>query len=347
MKKDDLSAKNVKKLKALLNEAVKEGLMAEDGDYYYDGMSFYDDSPGGMGGGSGSGRKSVGQIFFDPVKDIAQTAAYAGQYLTTKVKNVAGALISGLVAGLVPYTDKGGKLGVSRAFNHFNEKEVQQLGKLDKTYGTYLQNNIEALKNSDVIGLAFLLNPKVILASKLLASAPGVSLGLLDIITGGSASNLVKSASSAFKYSGDTNLNEQEEGANGVIANSKGLSQALSKLAQDPEFQKKIDNSPVTKKMQADGAKLIMQRLTPLIQSKTLDELSKYVNKDLRASVGDLVRQGKITQQEQPAFEAELLRQTKETIKQQYIKTLEALSQAQPNAANVLQDLVTKITALQ
>lgn len=335
------------KLKEMIDQAVLDAFLKEDGDYSYDGMSFYDDTPTmDHGGGSSGGRKSIGQIFFDPVKDIAKTATYASKYMATKVKNAAGSILSGLVAGLIPYTDKDGKLGVSRAFNFFNQKEVKELGALDSQYGKYLQNNIEALKNSDVIGLAFLLNPKIILASKLLTTAPGVSLGLLDIITGGEASNLVKSAARHVTYDTHKYTNENQEATGEVTGNANDLSKSLANLAKNDEFQKKLINSPVAKKMQADAAKLILQRVTPILKSTTIDQLTTVTGKDIRATLDQMASQGKIAPQERQAFEQEFIRQFKEMVKQQYIKALESMSQKLPEAANAIQNIINQILAI-
>ena len=130
--------------------------------------------------------------FIQPFTDIVHTGAYAVKRIGMVTGKELGGLLKQTGAAISPLVSA----DTMDEIKYRTKAEISNaLQGLDQEYATVLNRNIDALMNqTDVWGMAFLLNPGRILGSKLLVKAPAVAADLIGgILSGTSFGNFFKS----------------------------------------------------------------------------------------------------------------------------------------------------------
>ncbi len=326
---DDMAQYQANKLKQLIEQTIRKALSEqEDGGGYqtYDGMSFYDDSPMGGGGGEG-GSQTVAGAFLDPLKDIGKTGLWALKTLTTKLTHLIPAIIGSWFAGMIPYLSGDNGTASGDVFNTFREHELDALEKLDSKYEEVLKRNMEALRSNDVWGLAFLLNPQALIAEKLVEKAPKVAYTLLDALSGGLVSaGINKIGHALHEDMGDAELKEK-----------------LAQLLQDKNFVSKLNSSAGVRASHQAAADILVGRAAQVLSAPNIQTIAAITGKDMSNAMFD--KAGIPPQQRTEAVPG-LLKLLKDNFKVEYLAGLRHLSQTNPAASQVINQAISKINSM-
>ena len=331
------------KLLKIISEGAREAIFEYDGgddgigpdqSNGYAGLGLQDaEGYGGAGGynNNSSGKNSLAGIFLDPLLDIGKTAMWGAKTLSSKLKYSIKSIAKGLFQGLSPNLSGDSKNSVGNVFDKIKQEELKDLGNIDKEFADVLKRNIEVLQGNDVWGISFLLNPGALIAAKLLQKAPGASIELLDSLTGGSATQAIQGISNTLR----------EDLNNGKPTEQDAKKAWASKVVQD-----KLKSSESVKKLGQLATKILIDRAKGILLSKTKEELSTFLKKDINKLIIQFATQNKINQENIPKFENEIIRNIKEEFKENYISGLNQMLSQNPQGQLYINQAINAIKQL-
>lgn len=159
----------------LVREYVRRLLLAEE-DYGGIGDSGLYGSYGvQMGMMGGWGGKSLASVFGSPFLDVAKTAAGAGKEALAQGKGLARTGVEATLSMVLPF--------VSGEYAKIAKETHDNVQRVKKDYQAVYKKNLDAFFNTDLITLAFFLNPAAVVAGaafdKFMYHAPDAALGAL------------------------------------------------------------------------------------------------------------------------------------------------------------------------
>ncbi len=127
--------------------------------------------------------------FIQPFTDIVHTANYAAKRIGTVTGNEFNSLLQQSAAAVIPFVS-------SDTMDEIQEETKNNikasLTDLDQRYASVINRNIDAIVNqTDTWGMLFLLNPSLLLGSKLMIKAPKVAADFLGTILKGTVAEPV------------------------------------------------------------------------------------------------------------------------------------------------------------
>lgn len=163
----------------LVRLLIREVLLSEE-DYGGIGAGGYGDYGYGYGGGAGGymggwGGKNLASVFGSPFLDVAKTAIGSGKEVAAQVKGVARTGLEAALALVIPF--------VSGHYSKISEETHKEVQGIRKQYESLYKANFDALFNTDLVTLAFFLNPAAVVTGaafdKLIYATPDVATKLL------------------------------------------------------------------------------------------------------------------------------------------------------------------------
>ena len=124
------------------------------------------------------------KIFVQPFTDIIDTARAGIEKVSGAAWTHIGSLAKQAVALAIPFLSTG---TLDQIQKDAEQRIEQQLSTVNQKYGPALKRNYDAMRNRDLWGVAFLLNPQLFLGIKTAMVAPEVALSALEALTGGYA----------------------------------------------------------------------------------------------------------------------------------------------------------------
>ncbi len=132
-------------------------------------------------------KESLKAAFVDPFLDIAKTAAYGIEDMSARTKSLLGTVFKGLPTLFIPFLEAD--------YESINKQEAEDLKRIKEKYSDVLERNDEAFYGTDLMPMAFLLDPQLTLGARFAAKVPERVLRVIEILTGGNekVTNLRKS----------------------------------------------------------------------------------------------------------------------------------------------------------
>lgn len=362
----------------LLRQYVR-ALLKEEGDHagytpHDIMMSAGGMSPYGMHYGSSS---DMYNTFIKPFVDVAQTTAGKTKELSQKAQTLTKVAFETIATTLIPILRDDYK----EIFD--NEKKAMQ--KIRQEYAAVYKSNWDALLNDDIMVAAFFYNPAAFFTVHLARKMPNILLNLTSILTGGEIDNWVDKVRTKVKGGGEkkdrhgrketinpfggykrgdkTHLPSGGPGygvdyyGEGVLREDEGQTPDVAKLLTSEKLKSRIQQSPMVQKMQASAQGVVRGTLEQVFKqaqgvmsANSLQDLQNKTGAKLKGL--DKLRQ--IPQQERQGVEQSILSSTKKSMKEFYVKNLEAqvkkaVDAGVPEDSGYVQDyarVIAKIKAL-
>lgn len=360
----------------LLREYVR-ALLKEEGDHA--GYTAHDImmsagtmSPYGMHYGSSS---DMYKAFIKPFVDVVQTAAGKGKELSQKTQTLVKVAFEAIATTVIPI--------LTDDYKEIFAKEKRAIQKIRQQYGEVYKSNWDALLNDDVMVAAFFYNPSAFFTVKFAQHAPGILLSMVSVLTGGELDDWVEKVKSRvsnkpvkdrhvdkvnpfgqYKRGDKTHLPSGGPGFGvdyyeHVVREDKQGEQVpeVVRLLSSDKLRSRLEKSPIVQKMQAAGQAIVRGTLEEVFKTargvmsaSSLQDLQNKTGTKLKGL--DKLRQ--VPQQERQAVEQQILATTKKSMKEFYVKNLEAQVKAAVNAgvpqdSEYVQDyqrVISKIKAL-
>lgn len=318
------------------------------------------------------------KTFIKPFVDVAQTAAGKTKELSQKTQTLVKVAFETLATTLIPI--------LTDDYKAIFAKEKQALQKIRAEYGEVYKSNWDAIFNDDMMVAAFFYNPAAFFTVQFARKMPGVLLNLASVLTGGELDGWVqkvKAKHGAGKGGGhDRSVKKDNFGMGhykkgdkkhlpsggpgfgmdyyeGVVREDKQGEQApdLAKLLTSEKLKARLEQGSVTRKMQQAGQAIVRGTLEQVYKqaqgvmtAKTVQDLQTKTGSKLKGM--DKLQQ--IPQQERQNAEQMILATTKKSMKEFYIKNLEAqvkkaVDAGVPQDSGYVQDylrVISKIRAL-
>jgi hypothetical protein len=318
----------------LLREYIRLSVLNED-----DGGGFGDtgglsdfaasDSPFGMSFGS---QDTLMKVFVEPFTDVFKVASGKSKEISQKVQTLGKVAFEATMTTLIPT--------LSDDFQQIFAKEEQQIGKIKQDYKAVYDATWESLFDNDVQVLAMMYSPAAYLTANFFRKAPGAACDLIGVLTGGRIDTWLGKIKAKFNIGTSTGKgsgasSSYDEGV--VYPNTNNLVEAdppvqqpgekdISAMLADDKVKNVVANSQMTRQMQATAQKLVQGTLTAaynearsVLQAKSLQDLQRVVKKQI-----DVSKLQQIPQEQRQAAETALMTATKKSMKEFFVKNLQA-----------------------
>lgn len=309
----------------LLRECIQEMLTEDEGGGYggdYGGLGL-DSMAGSPYGMHFASQDQLFKIFVKPFTDVVGVAAGKTKELSTKGQTLLKVAFETLATSLIPI--------LKDSYSEIFADEKAKIDKIRSDYADVYGATWEAFKESDVLIAAFMFRPDLFLTAQLATKTPKVAAKLLSILSGGSLDNLL---GKLLKGGGGGGKKHSPEGPGMPLESvlrekddEKQGDNKLAKLLSNKKIKRVLANSQKVQQMSAVGQELVKSTLkTVLTQAqgvlgaKSLQDLQSKLGKKLPG----MDKLAQIPQQERQAAEQQLIVGVKKSMKEFYIKQLEA-----------------------
>lgn len=188
----------------------------------------------------------------------------------------------------------------------------QRLSQINQRYASVLKRNWDTVRGRDVWGITFMLDPSFGIAEKFILRAPYAALGILEILTGAhpkvtdlkeKARRLVHHVTPSYLsstgasaggggYGGvgygdffgdfsDAGFGESFNPLKEQQVNPKAVKEkiitAITNLKSDPEIQKALATSAISKELQAGALEAIQNTIKPVMSASSYDQLKRVI----------------------------------------------------------------------
>lgn len=307
----------------LLREYVKEILKEDEAGGDYGGLGGMD--AGGYGSPFGSG-KDLYNIFVKPFSDVVTTTAGKTKELSQKGQTLLKVAFEAVATSLIPF--------LKDSYSEIFANEQQQIKKIRHEYAKVYSDTWDAFKNHDVMVAAFLYRPDLFMTAVLAKQAPKAVGKLLSVLSGGKLDKALQKFKILPSGPAKIKWSKAIEGPGIPIeavireaGDDVNQDTPLVRLINDDRVKKILANSPVVQQMTQAGKALIQGTLkkvyaeaSGVLGAKTLEDLQRKVGKKLP---GMEKLQAVPEQERQPAEQA-LLVTVKKSVKEFYVKSLQA-----------------------
>lgn len=314
----------------LLREYVRAVLLAEDeggvGDGYGDlyataaGMSPY-----GMHFGSG---KDLYNVFVKPFTDVISTAAGKTKELSQQGLTTLKVAFEAVATSLIPV--------LRDSYTEVFAKEKQEIEKIRSEYSDVYQSNWDAFKDHDVMVAAFMYSPVGFLTQQFAEKSPKVTAKLLSVLSGGELDDWLKKVEHRFGWDKQSKANADAHGAGpweGVVREESGdpekqqPSTSVGAVLTNKKVLEKVAGSQKVKQMERVGKAMVRNTLqqvykqaSGVLKANNLQDLQNKTGAKLKGL--DKIQQ--VPEKERQKAEQELLLGAKKSLREFYLKNLEA-----------------------
>lgn len=301
---------NKKLTEQIVRKQIRKILSEDDG-------GAYSGWEGGMGGAYGMHYASKDQlygIFVKPFVDVVQVGAGKAKELSVKTQTLASVAFKTIITTLLP--------GLSQNYSEIFEKEKHALDKIRSQYASVYGATWDAFKEADVMIAAFMFRPDLILTTQFVRKAPKVAAHLLSVLSGGKLDDVLGKLlhSEKGKTTSESILYEKSDKNDEVV-------DKLVALVSNKKVKKILANSEEVQKLSGIGKELVLGTLKDVITSAesvlSATEI-KQLEKPLGKKIPQLDQLSKVPENERKPAEQQLLKTLKLSMKEFYLKQLEA-----------------------
>lgn len=310
----------------LVREFVREVLKEDDYGSIMAGDQF---ANYGAHYGSGS---DLYNVFIKPFTDVVKTAAGKTKELSQKAQTLVKVSFEALATSLVP--------ALSDSYAEIFADEKEKIDQIKSEYAEVYNSTWDTFRENDVLVAAFLYRPDLFLTATLAKKAPQATAKLLSVLSGGTLDkvlNKFKVTRPAGKPnisgggSGDGNYGGFGGGGFGesIVRENKGdgPEDKLVKLVQHKKVKDVLAKSQKTQEMSRLGQQLtrntlkrVFEQAQGVLSAKSIDDVIKATG----ANVKGVEELKKVPEQERQKAEQVILAGVKKSMKEFYVKSLEA-----------------------
>lgn len=306
---------NNKKLnEQLIRRHVRKIILEDDGGAY---GGWGDAGAGGAYGMHYASKDQLYNIFIKPFVDVVQVGAGKAKELSIKTQTLVKTVFDVAATTILP--------GLSQNYSEIYEKEKNALDKIRSQYSSVYGATGDAFKEADVMIAAFMFRPDLILTTQFVRKTPKVAAKLLSVLSGGKLDDVLgkllhseksKSTFESVLHEKDDKKNKNNDDAEKLIA-----------LVKNDKVKKLLANSDEVQKLSRIGKEIVLGTLKDVIKSANLVLSAtnvKQLEKPLGKKIPELNQLSKVPDSEKQAAEKQLLKTIKLSMKEFYIKQLEA-----------------------
>jgi hypothetical protein len=326
-----------KELNVLLEEMVTEAILKEDeGDEsggYPSGI--YGDYYDSMGTGGTSGQNpahGMYKAFIEPLTDIVGSAMNVIQTLTVGAQEIFKTIIGNIPGLLVPWLR-------TEDYESMSRRQAASLQLVKNQYSEILLRNQQYLKDHDLWGFSFLMDPASMLGAQLTSKVPGMALGIIKLLGFGSMIG-----HNRFNFNPKP-IHVEE----GIIKEAPQDNQQIDKILSDPKVQEALKNNPEILAVREALLKGIVEHISQFMAVKSFEELmtlGKGKFSRIQQFLNGSFKSGKIKQQDIEGMKQGVLAKFKEEYRDHYVKLLTDMAQKSPNAKNSIDKAIHQIQSL-
>lgn len=334
-------AKNSKLLKTLIEEEVEHSLLlllSEDddggGDYggesslggiygdYYNSLGYMDHYGGGghgghHGSGTGDGNGVLDAFGLGAITDIFKTGMWAGKTLTSQATSAIKQIVLSLLDIAVPFYEI--------KFEELKEEELRELAQIKNQYAEVLERNEKFMRDHDMWGIAFVLDPQLMLGAKVIQNSPQLARELTGLL---GVPNLIPKAiqwKKKPKWHHFESTTTQNDGANVLTEDQDQQPQwEKNKKATEPVS---LTNAPSVVQFRQSFLKKVLEEVQRIKQAKSVEEL---VPRHSPSSI-------------KPNMKRVALVGLKQGIISHIVSWLESIAKTAPNIANEIHGVINNI----
>jgi hypothetical protein len=310
-----------------LRECIRLILNEDDGgDYGGDFAMGGGMSPYGMHFGSD---KDLLNVFVKPFTDVVATAAGKTKEISKSGQNLLRTSFEAIATTVLPM--------FKDSYERIFAEEKNAIDKIRNEYADVYKSNWDAFQKNDALCVAFAYRPDLFLDIAAVKKAPKVAAKMLSVLSGGRLDNILAkllrapTAAPAHKSSknkkydmgggvdfGEGFLHEDDESDN---------DNPLVKLVTNKKVKEVIASNPRVVAMGKEAKGIVRATLSKaykqvqaVSQAKSVEDLQRILKKPIEGAD----KLGQLQPQERQAAEANLVKTLKQSIKNFYIKNLEA-----------------------
>lgn len=351
-------------LKKIISETIEQMLDEQDYGSESDTMggiyNDYSSSPD-MGAGTSAPAGSIlGVLPIGIAPRVAKTLAWGVENMSQRVGSLLRTLFAYVTKAFIP------GLSAANDYKQIRNDEIAGLERIDKKYAETLSANLAVLKDLDAWGIVFLLDPSLGLGWRLAEKSPQLAMTILDSLTAGNASRLLKSFMATHKIKSqnkkdninrffaqigftDFGLSEQAGNDSGSM---DGVQEFLKQFLNSKEVTQAINSSGVAPKIKTYASRAILARATKAEKAKSIEELVKLMpeiaapaQQALNSLLGQ-AQKNKLNPQEIEQAKLGLLNQIKGEAKKVAIKNLSNAAENNKNISNAVSGLIKQIQTI-
>lgn len=353
-------------VRALLNEEGDGG----GGDYTAGGIMAAGATMNPYGVYYGSS-EDLYKIFIKPFTDVIQTTVGKTKEMSVKTQTLLKVAFETVATTLIPV--------LRDDYADIFAKEKKQLEQIRSQYGEVYKSNWDAFLDDDVLVAAFFYAPAAFLTAAFVKKSPRTAAQLISVLSGGSLDGYVRRSGKRLGWDdrvvtglGDSGRSNKDR----APATSGGgdmtiMDGVMHEDAEDADDQKpnavklfandklksRLEKSNVVQKMEKAGKAVVRSTLGQVFKqaqgvmsAKSLQDLQNKTGSKLKG----MEKLAQVPQQEREKAEQEILVGTKRSMREFYVKNLEAqvkkaVKAGVPENSPYVQDymqIINKIKAL-
>ena len=317
---------------------VKENLslLKEDD---YDQYSDYDSYGGGGGYGNSAAQSGLYKTFVQPLVDVGMSALNVFSTLSTTAQEVLKTIIINIPKAIIPWL----KVEDYKKIQH---RQTVAIASLNSKYAETLKRNMEALKDHDLWGFYFLINPTRMLGTKAAYEIPGLLTTILEITGFGPALNYTKSLTG--KHHGELSAYYSNESINRLTEEQAqedpSLNLQIREILNSKEAQEKITNNSEILQVRRAVLNDLVEHINETLTQESYDELVKLpqFNK-FKFELNKGFKLGKIKKEDVEGSKKIIVDEFKKVYKKYYIDMLKKLKEEMPEAAKDIETSIKQI----
>lgn len=303
---------NKKLTERFVRNQIRKIILEDDGGAY--------SGWGDMGGGYGMHYASKDQlygIFIKPFVDVVQVGAGKAKELSVKTQTLVKTVFATIATTFLP--------GMAQNYSEIYQKEKTALDKIRSQYASVYGATWDAFKEADIMIAAFMFRPDLILTTQFVRKAPKVAAQLLSVLSGGKLDDVLgkllhieksRSTSESVLHEKDNKKGKDNDDVEKLIA-----------LVKNDKVKKLLANSNEVQKLSSVGKEIVLGTLKDVIESANLVLSAtnvKQLEKPLGKKFPELEQLSKVPDNEKQAAEQQLLKTVKLSMKEFYVKQLQA-----------------------
>jgi hypothetical protein len=342
-------------------------MLEDDGGFGFD--------MGGMIGPYGVHYASGSQLydtFVKPFVDVFDVAKGKTKEVTARLFAMGKVIFETLATTILPW--------LTSDYEDIFAEEKQAIDKIRSEYSEVYAATWEAFHNKDVALAAFFCYPGIVLTGALAHRSPITTLNVLSTISGGEFDTVITQIRTAYmssgighkgghKYSNTANMMFNSLGGDKIewmgesrlyedeSKSKKTKKEQLADIVTNKKLVKKFLSTPHAQRLQSESRAIVRHTLTTIFEraqgitsAKTLEDVQKIVGKHLKG-IDELK---KMKPEERQQMEPKILDNLKASMKELYVKNLEAqakdaISAGIPNNSGFIKmyaDTIHKIKTL-
>lgn len=294
------------------------------------------------------------KTFIKPFVDVVDVTAGKTKEMSARTQNLARVAFEAIATSIMPF--------FSSDYDEIFQREKEKIDKIRSDYADVYGATWDAFKRNDVTMTAFLCYPAAVLTSVVARKSPKATMNVLSVLSGGTLDSFFSKVKASLGGFGKAGKGERYSSSGGdsvptwesVIReddDKKKKKPSLADIVTNKKLVKKAISSPAAQRLQKeardavhDTLRTVYDRASTISTVKTLDELQKKIGKPIKG----VDKLKNVPPGERAPLEQQLLTNLKTSLKEFYVKSLEAqvqqaISGGIPNDSGFVSDYETTI----